>query len=109
MKTMLPEQMAFEDTTGADSLENGLKAYKKSDYIQALELLCPIAEKGNILAQGILGRMYLRGEGVIQNYQEAAKWYRLAAKSCDDKSSQYHLSLLYSTDRHISRKNATSY
>jgi len=84
MKTMLPEQMVFEDATGADSLENGIKAYKKSDYIQALELLCPIAEKGNILAQGILGRMYLRGEGVIQNYQEAAKWNSLAAKKGDE-------------------------
>jgi TPR repeat protein len=97
MKTMLPEQTTFDDATEADNLENGIKAYKKSDYIQALELLYPIAEKGNILAQGILGRMYLRGEGVTQNYQEAAKWYRLAAKSCDDKSSHYHLNLLYST------------
>lgn len=78
MKTILPEQMAFEDATGADSLENEIKAYKKSDYIQALELLCPIAEKGNILAQDILGRMYLRREGVIQNYQETAKWHCLA-------------------------------
>ena len=67
----------------AGNLEDGIGAYKKSDYSQALELLRPIAENGNVAAQGILGRMYLRGEGVTQDYEEAAKWHRLAAEQGD--------------------------
>jgi hypothetical protein len=48
MKTTLPEQTTFDDATEADNLDNGIKAYKKSDYIQALELLYPILESRNL-------------------------------------------------------------
>ena len=78
----------------AGNLEDGIGAYKKSDYSQALELLRPIAENGNVAAQGILGRMYLRGEGVTQDYEEAAKWHRLAAEQ-GDSYSQYNLASSY--------------
>ena len=47
----------------AGNLEDGIGAYKENNYAQALELLHPIAEDGNVTAQGLLGRMYLRGGG----------------------------------------------
>jgi uncharacterized protein len=37
------------------------------------------ADEGYALAQNNLGVMYANGQGVPQNYAEAAKWYRLAA------------------------------
>jgi len=41
--------------------------------------LKPLAIQGNTNAQGSLAFLYNAGWGVPQNYNEAAKWYRLAA------------------------------
>ena len=37
-----------------------------------------LADKGNADGQTVLGLMYERGQGLQQNYTEAARWYRLA-------------------------------
>ena len=66
--------------TKADVLEDGVEAHHKGNYAQALELLRPIAEEGDARAQGLLGGMYGQGKGVTQDYQQAVKWYRLAAE-----------------------------
>jgi len=42
-----------------------------------------LAEQGNAGAQSILGRGYFTSEGVPQDYAEAVKWYRMAAKQGD--------------------------
>lgn len=63
-----------------DILTDARKAYTKRDYVQAIKLFRPIAEKGNAEAQFNLGIMYYRGDGVGQNPQEAMRWYRLAAE-----------------------------
>ena len=41
------------------------------------------AEAGNVGAQFNLGYMYNVGQGVPQDYTEAAKWYRRAAEAGD--------------------------
>ncbi|HIB01800.1 MAG TPA: sel1 repeat family protein, partial [Phycisphaerales bacterium] len=41
------------------------------------------AEQGLASAQANLGRMYLQGEGVSKNYDEAFKWYEKAAEQGD--------------------------
>lgn len=38
--------------------------------------------------------MYLSGEGVIQDYKEAAKWYTKAAEQGNAKA-QFNLALMY--------------
>ena len=81
-------------TVIAGNLEDGISAYRENNYSQALELLRPIAEDGDVTAQGLIGRMYLRGEGVTQDYQEAAKWHRMAAEQ-GDTYSQYNLASSY--------------
>ena len=52
------------------------------------------AKEGNVGAQTALGEMYLRGYGVSINYQEAVKWFRLAADQ-GDPFAQYNLGLMY--------------
>jgi uncharacterized protein len=94
MKTMLAEQMTLNTIASSDKFENGLGEYTKNNYAKALELLRPIAEEGNAIAQGLLGRMYFRGEGITQDYQEAAKWHHLAAEQ-GDKYSQHTLGSSY--------------
>ena len=52
------------------------------------------AEQGNADAQFNLGFMYEYGKGVPQDYQQAAKWYKLAANQ-GHAYGQYNLGLMY--------------
>ena len=50
--------------------------------------------KGNADAQYKLGEMYYDGQVVLQDYEEAVKWYRKSAEQGFAKA-QYHLGLMY--------------
>ena len=75
---------SFHSTAWADTLvqqyEQGLTAYKQSDYQTAFKLWLPLAKQGDASAQFNLGLMYHKGLGVKQDDVEAVKWYRKAAK-----------------------------
>src|SRR3990172_3515441 len=53
--------------------EDATAAYERGDYATAFRLMKPLAEKGDAKAQHNLGLMYYQGQGVPQNYAEAAK------------------------------------
>jgi len=55
-------------------------AYEKGDYVTAFQELASLAEQGQAEAQFYLGEMYFSGKGVPKNYQEARKWFFMAAK-----------------------------
>ena len=59
-----------------------------------VEDLRPCAEQGDAPAQYFLGRMYDNGEGVPEDYAEAARWYRLAAEQ-GYAAAQSNLGLMY--------------
>ena len=66
--------------TGAPGpLERARIAVWTRDYAKALELLQPLAAKGNAFAQDELGGMYAGGWGVPQSYAKALEWFRKAA------------------------------
>ncbi|WP_143226598.1 tetratricopeptide repeat protein, partial [Actibacterium pelagium] len=52
------------------------------------------AEQGHASAQFNLGVTYYNGDGVTQDYAEAAKWYRKAAEQ-GDASAQNNLAKMY--------------
>jgi TPR repeat protein len=52
------------------------------------------AEKGDTKAQLDLAVRLYKGDGIKSNYEEAEKWYRLAAKN-DDMNAQYALGNMY--------------
>ena len=60
-------------------LEGGYAAIERKDYATALANFEPLAKQGNAKAQFRMGVLYTLGRGVPQNFQQAAKWYRLAA------------------------------
>jgi hypothetical protein len=76
-------------------------AYQRGDYATAYRLWLPLAEQGSPLAQQNIGRMYERGEGVPQDQQAAAEWYRKAAEQSahDDGSIAYAKDLDDALDR----------
>lgn len=74
--------------------DEGARAYNRGDYATALKEFRPVAEKGNALAQYLLGLMYYEGRGVPQDYKEAVKWFRKAAEQ-GDPGAQFSLGLMY--------------
>ena len=46
--------------------------------------------------------MYAKGQGVAQNYQEAVKWYRLAAEQ-GNASAQFNLGVMYANGRGVTQ------
>ena len=64
---------------GSADLQKGKYAYDTGDYAAALREWRPLAEQGDAKAQYNLGVMYAKGEGVAQDYAQAAEWYNLAA------------------------------
>jgi TPR repeat protein len=78
----------------ADQLGDALKAAQRGDFAVAATLWLPLARQGNVRAQYDMGVMYQRGEGVAQDYKEAAKWYALAAAQ-GDEDAQNNLGGLY--------------
>ncbi|MBW2623931.1 MAG: SEL1-like repeat protein, partial [Deltaproteobacteria bacterium] len=58
---------------------SAMSDYEKKHYSGALREFENLAEQGHPDAQYMLGYMYLRGEGVLQDYVQAHKWFNLAA------------------------------
>lgn len=68
----------------AGQLEDGIAAYNARNFDKAVELLQPLAEKGNnAQAQEKIGRLYHRGKGLPKDAGKAADWYRKAAEQGD--------------------------
>lgn len=84
----------FAIPASADDVDEGVKAAQNGDFELAFELFLEPAELGNAYAQYNLGIMYSKGEGVAQDYAEAAKWYVLAAEQ-GDTISQFNLGTMY--------------
>ena len=82
--------------------DKGASAYKRGDYVTALDVFRPLAENGDAKAQSILGLMYSYGEGVPVDYREAARWYRRAAEQ-NSSVAQYNLGMLYLDGRGVPR------
>jgi TPR repeat protein len=61
----------------AGPFEDANAAFGRGDYATALRLWRPLAEQGDTRSQGMLGMIYDLGQGVPQDYAQAAKWYRL--------------------------------
>ena len=84
----------IRDVAFAGQFEDSMAAYDRGDYATMLQLLRPIAERGDAQAQNSLGAMYYNGKGVVKDFKEAVKWYRLAAAQ-GNISAQLNLASMY--------------
>lgn len=78
----------------AESFSDGARAYAAQNYVQAAQIFLPLAEQRDARAQTYLGVMYLRGEGVTQNFAVAAYWLHLAS-AAGLPTAQYFFGLMY--------------
>ena len=61
------------DKSRGSELQKAAAAYKEGDYDTALQIFIPLAEKGDMIAQFNLAKMYRKGTGVPKNYKTAVK------------------------------------
>ena len=66
--------------------EDGMAAYNRGDYVPAVQVFRAMARAGNAKAQGMLGAMYRRGQGVTKSSAHAFMWLSLAASRGDAKA-----------------------
>jgi hypothetical protein len=66
--------------------EDGMAAYNRGDYVPAITVFRAMAAQGNARAQGLLGVMYRRGQGVSRSPVRAFVWFSRAAARGDAKA-----------------------
>ncbi len=71
---------APDKTDFAQNFQKGLDAYEKGDFPTALREFRVLSEQENADAQYHLGLLFEKGQGVLEDYEEAAKWYRRSAE-----------------------------
>lgn len=70
-------------TASANTIFVAAAANIRGDYAAELEIIRPLAASGVAWAQLFLGLSFAHGDGVIQDFSKAAKWFRLAAEQGD--------------------------
>jgi len=78
----------------ASDYETAKAAYLARAYPQALQLLQPLAENGDVRAQATLALIYDHGQGIDRDRQQALYWYTQAA-SAGLAQAQYDLGTKY--------------
>jgi len=80
-------------SAGAD-LKSAESAYEQKNFASAFEEFKPLAEQGNAEAQLYLGKMYMMGQGVLKDQDQAAKWFKASA-SQGNADAQFFLGAYY--------------
>ncbi len=80
----------FSIEARCDDYISAMEASRKNDYVNAFKLLKPLAEKGDVRAQGELGALYLAGRGAPRDAKMGVRWTTEAAKK-GLASAQYNL------------------
>lgn len=98
----------FSSAVQAD-FNNGVVAYLMGDYDKAFITMQAMAETSDHgYAQYYTGMMYLKGQGVVQDYKKAGEWFRKAAEK-NIPQAQYKLGDLYYKGRGVPRDYEFAY
>ena len=62
-----------------NDVRTGYDAFRSGDYARAMEILRPLADRGDARAQYLVSAMYFEGAGVPADESEAVKWVRMSA------------------------------
>src|SRR5262245_23031881 len=76
------------------ALADALMPYAQRDYARALELLAPLAEQGNAVAQLKLGIIFSRGKVNSPDPVAALRWFTKAAEN-GQVEAQFELGRIY--------------
>jgi hypothetical protein len=105
-------EQGFEDmkrqTPPAGQLDDASKASQSGDYTTAVRLYRSLADKGDAIAQTMLGMMYAQGQGVPQDDAQAFLWVRKAADQ-GFAQAQGMLGHMYAMGRGVPRDDAKAF
>lgn len=80
---------------------DGVVAYMMGDYDKAFKTMQSLAETSDHgYAQYYMGMMYMKGQGVDQDYKNAGEWFRKASEKSIPQA-QYKLGNLYLKGRGV--------
>jgi uncharacterized protein len=82
--------------------QEAMDAFDRGDYPGALKEFQELAENNDARGQYGLGVMHDMGQGVPENLEEAAKWYRLAAEQ-GYADAQNNLGTMYEDGEGVAR------
>lgn len=101
--TSINQETCFNCGKIHDFYKIGIEYYEKAHFEEAYKWFDFVAEQSNdARAQNKLGNMYYSGKGVGQDNQEAAKWYKKAAKQGYAKA-QFILALMYEKGKGVAQ------
>ncbi len=88
---------------------DGVVAYLMGDYEKAFTTMQSLAETSDHgYAQYYMGMMYMKGQGVEQDYKNAGKWFRKASEK-NIPQAQYKLGDLYFKGRGVPKDYEFAY
>lgn len=85
-----------------DETEEGVLAFEEGDYELAYRKLKAKADQGVAMAQNILGRMYLQGQGVSKDPDNALALFRKAANQ-GLANAQSNLGVMYASGQGVTQ------
>jgi uncharacterized protein len=80
--------------TFSSDLKLAKDAYNQGNYELAFQYWEPLAIEGNANAQLGLGLLYGKGQGLLQDYKESVKWFKLSADQ-GNAEAQFYISMAY--------------
>ena len=75
------EHVLARSAREAGELGTAEKAFEAKNYNEAERILLRLATSGNVKAARFLGGLYLKGQGLPQDYFKARKWLEKAASA----------------------------
>lgn len=77
--TLFTALLLIATPAAADPLADAVRAIEAGRHNQGAQMLMPLANGGNSLAQFRLGMLYYHGQGVPEDEAQAIHWWRKAA------------------------------
>lgn len=90
----LPAILLFSVLSSAGDLETAKRAYHDKDFATAANEFAALADKGIAEAQLILGKMYMMGQGVPKDPEQASKWLHASAAQ-GNADAEFFLGAMY--------------
>lgn len=77
---LIPLSLAAHAAPATDPLADALRTLEAGRHQQGIQMLTPLANAGNALAQYRLGMLYYHGQGVNEDEKMAIYWWKKAAE-----------------------------
>jgi TPR repeat protein len=81
--------LLFSGSVYGDDFQDGMDAYARKDYKEAVRLFRLSAEQGYAVAQLAVGVSYSEGHGALQDYVLAHMWLNLSGSNGNKKAVEH--------------------